>query len=239
MQQKDTKALIDMVIDRVEQLERSGQIDLPVHYNAANALRGAWLFIQGMTEKDGTQTLTKVTAGSVNQALNQMVMEGLSCIKGHGVFVRYGNTLKWQREYFGDMALARRLGYVNDVKGNVIYAGDVFEWSINPTGKKVLVKHEQSLANIDQSKIVGAYAIVTRVYDTHPFMEMEVMTIDQIRKAWSMAKGGLTRAHIDFPDQMAIKTVIRRALKLIVNTSIDEDEERQEMDVEQTVEIVE
>lgn len=48
------------------------------------------------------------------------------------------------------------------------------------------------------------------------------MTINQIKKAWAMgATGGNSQAHRDFPDQMAKKTVISRALKVIINSSND------------------
>jgi len=44
----------------------------------------------------------------------------------------------------------------------------------------------------------------------------------QIRAAWQMGHGGgATKAHKNFTDQMAIKTVINRACKLYISTSDD------------------
>lgn len=47
------------------------------------------------------------------------------------------------------------------------------------------------------------------------------MTKKQIDKSWSKAK--TKNVQIDFPDQMAMRTVINRAAKFFVNTSDDSD----------------
>ena len=48
--------------------------------------------------------------------------------------------------------------------------------------------------------------------------------MDQIRKAWNQgAMKGNSPAHKNFPDQMAMKTVINRACKMYANTSDDSD----------------
>ena len=76
--------------------------------------------------------------------------------------------------------------------------------------------------NIDVDKVVGAYAV--------GIMEdgrkvVEVMNINQLKKAWNQCQGGLkedaTSTHTKFRDQMAKKTVINRLCKLIGNTSTD------------------
>ena len=47
------------------------------------------------------------------------------------------------------------------------------------------------------------------------------MTKKQIDKSWSKAK--TKNVQIDFPDQMAMRTVINRAAKMFINTSNDSD----------------
>lgn len=48
--------------------------------------------------------------------------------------------------------------------------------------------------------------------------------MDQIKQAWQMgAAKGASKAHKNFPDQMAIKTVMNRALKLEVSSTSDVD----------------
>jgi recombination protein RecT len=99
----------------------------------------------------------------------------------------------------------------------VIYEGDVFEYGIGPDGRKKIIKHEQKLENINLAKIKGAYATVIR----KDCVDVEIMTFDQIKKSWAMNKAGITPAHTNFPDQMAEKTVMNRALKLLINSSDD------------------
>ena len=75
------------------------------------------------------------------------------------------------------------------------------------------------MENIDISKIRGAYATVILQDGT---VDVEIMTMPQIRAAWEMGHGGgATKAHKNFTDQMALKTVINRACKLYISTSDD------------------
>src|SRR5690606_25634444 len=54
----------------------------------------------------------------------------------------------------------------------------------------------------------------------------EVMTIDQIRQSWRQSRqydpNGSKTPHHTFPDQMAIRTVVRRACKTVINASSDD-----------------
>ena len=76
--------------------------------------------------------------------------------------------------------------------------------------------------NIDNDKILGAYAVA--VMDDGRKV-VEVMNINQLKKAWNQRMGGLkedaSSTHMKFKDQMAKKTVINRLCKLIGNTSTD------------------
>ena len=76
--------------------------------------------------------------------------------------------------------------------------------------------------NIDNEKIIGAYAVATMA-DGRKIAE--VMNISQLKKAWNQRMGGLkedaSSTHTKFRDQMAKKTVINRLCKVIANTSTD------------------
>src|SRR5690606_18237710 len=55
----------------------------------------------------------------------------------------------------------------------------------------------------------------------------EIMTWAQIQQSWRQSRqykpeDGKVTPHITFPDQMALRTVIRRACKYIINTSSDD-----------------
>ena len=77
------------------------------------------------------------------------------------------------------------------------------------------------------SEIVGAYATV--IYSDGR-RRSTVMSMADIKKAWSMSKTGAIRSdgelnpastHAKFTEEMAKKTVINRACKAIINTSDD------------------
>jgi recombination protein RecT len=149
-----------------------------------------------------------------------MVTQGLNPAKKQCSFIPYGNKLTMQREYPGSIALARRYGGMKDIKAGVIYENDVFEYAIDPkTGRKHITRHDQKLANIDEEKIKGAYAVIEfEDGDT----DTEIMTIMQIKKSWAQGKAkGEGPAHKNFAGEMAKKTVIGRACKILIASSDD------------------
>lgn len=109
---------------------------------------------------------------------------------------------------------------MKDVHAEIIYPGDKFKYHIED-GNKVLDSHEQEFMNIDNDKILGAYAVVLMEDGTK---HLEVMNMKQIKQAWLQGYGYKENGngtHQKFTDQMAKKTVINRALKQIINTHGD------------------
>ena len=105
----------------------------------------------------------------------------------------------------------------------MIYDGDNFIYTVDENGLLQLVKHETSLSNIDNTKILGAYAVVIKKDGSK---HLKVMTIDMIRKAWGQgATRGNSGAHVNFTDQMAKKTIIGRACKVALDSTSDGEEE--------------
>lgn len=216
---KRVSDITDIVLEKVQNFQALGELRMPKDYSPENALKSAYLILTDM-EVNGKPVLQHCTKESIANSLLNMVVQGLSPMKKQGAFIAYGNKLQWQIEYHGTVALAKRFGGVKDVIANVIYDGDVFEYTIDPaTGRKRVVKHDQSFENIDMNKIKGAYATLI-LSDGSSFIE--IMNMNQIRQAWNQgASKGNSPAHKNFPDQMAIKTVINRACKLFISTSDD------------------
>ena len=145
-----------------------------------------------------------------------MVTQGLSPAKKQCYFIKYGSDVQLRMSYFGTIKVTKDLQDVKDVTANVVYEGDTLDVAIE-NGRKKLVKHETDWQNAD-NPIIAAYCIITRT-DGEEFFE--VMTKKQIDKSWSKAK--TKNVQIDFPDQMAMRTVINRAAKMFINTSNDSD----------------
>jgi recombination protein RecT len=217
--QKINKEIVDQVMEKIKVLEQSNTLNLPPEYSAGNALKSAELVLLEATDKSGKPVLESCTKASIGQALLRMVISGLSPIKQQCYFIPFGSKLTFLPSYNGRIAWAERIG-LKRISANVIYEGDDFSYAIDPeTGLKKVTKHEQSFANIDMNKIIGAYA----TYEMeNGYKDVEVMTMLQIKKAWLQgAAKGNSPAHSNFSDQMARKTVLGRACSAIINRSTD------------------
>lgn len=228
MEKKDEKTSIqkfenisEQVLSRIEQFQKDGSMILPKNYSVENHMKSAWLALQEVEDKEHHKALQICTKESIANSLLDMVLQGLSVSKKQGYFIVYGNKLIFQRSYFGTIALAKRAGgIVSEPVANVIYEGDDFQYEIDPkTAKVSIIKHSQKLENIDNSKIKGAYALVTLADGT---TQVIVMSMQQIRAAWGQGTTkGNSPAHKNFAEEMAKKTVIGRACKAIINSSGD------------------
>lgn len=217
------KNITDQVLNRVRVMEEKKEIAFPPTYSYENALKSAWLILQDVQDRNKQPALSVCTQQSIANSLLNMVVQGLSPVKKQCYFIVYGKTLTLQKSYFGAVAAAKRLSGVKDVIANVIYEGDEFNYEFDfETGHKKITKHEQSFENIDITKIKGAYAIVITDDDEPNYLE--IMNMKQIEQAWAQRKGdSKSDTHVKFTDQMAMKTVISRAVKHFVNTSDDSD----------------
>lgn len=228
MEKKDEKTSIqkfenisEQVLSRIEQFQKEGSMILPKNYSVENHMKSAWLALQEVEDKEHHKALQICTKESIANSLLDMVLQGLSVSKNQGYFIVYGNKLVFKRSYFGTIALAKRAGgMVSEPVANVIYEGDDFQYEIDPkTAKVSIIKHSQKLENIDNSKIKGAYALVTLADGT---TQVTIMSMQQIRAAWGQgATKGNSPAHKNFAEEMAKKTVIGRACKVIINSSDD------------------
>ena len=216
----------DMVINNAfidglsKQLQKKCEYGLsfPDDYNVANALTGAYLILKETTDKNGKPILETCSQVSIANALMDMCVLGLNVQRKQGYFIAYGGKCQFQRSYFGNITIARRFG-LKDIHAEVIYEGDNFVYHIED-GIKVLDKHEQDFMNIDNNKIIGAYAVVIMQDGSK---SLEVMNMNQIKQSWQQGYGYKegSGTHSKFTDQMAKKTVINRALKGIINTHGD------------------
>ena len=212
-------AFIDGLSLQLKEKQTYG-LSFPADYNPTNALMGAYLIMKETTDKNGKCILESCSQNSIATALMDMATLGLNANKKQGYFIAYGGKCQFQKSYFGNITLARRNG-LKEINAEIIYEGDTFKYHIE-NGVKSVDVHEQDFMNIDNDKIVGAYAVAIM---TDGRKITEVMNINQLKKAWNQRMGGLkedaSSTHAKFRDQMAKKTVINRLCKMIGNTSTD------------------
>ena len=214
------KNLSDAVLTRVNELTSIDSLVLPDDYVVGNALKAAWLLLPTIEDKDKKPALEVCTPESIQNALFEMCVRGLNPYKKQGYFIVFGKQLQWMTSYQGNQTIAKRVAGLVKIIGNVIYEKDTFIYEIDPkTGQKIVKEHKQNLDNIDITKIKGAYATFELADGT---LDMIPMTIQQIRESWMMGSAkGSSKAHANFTDEMAIKSVINRACKHLINTSSD------------------
>ena len=222
------RSIVDIVGERVNAFINSGELHLPKDYSVVNALKSAYLVLQGVEDKDHRKALEVCERSSIANALLDMIVQGLNPGKKQVYFIAYGKTLTAQRSYFGSMAVAEMVNpAIKDWGYDVVYEGDTFKYGIH-NGKKSVIEHSQDLANIDKAKILAAYAMALDK-DGAP-IKTEIMTIEEIHQAWKQSKmqpiddkGEVkpTSVHGRFARDMALKTVINKVAKFIINASSD------------------
>lgn len=212
-------AFIDGLSAQLQEKQLYG-LSFPADYNPTNALMGAYLIMKETTDKSGKCILESCSQASIANSLMDMCTLGLNASKKQGYFIAYGGKCQFQKSYFGNITLARRNG-LKKINAEIIYEGDTFKYHIEK-GRKVIDVHEQDFMNIDNDKLIGAYAVAIMDDGSE---EVEIMNINQLKKAWNQRMGGLkedaSSTHMKFKDQMAKKTVINRLCKIIGNTSTD------------------
>lgn len=210
------------VLDRVNAMQEAGELVLPRDYNAGNALKSAWLYLQTIADRQGVKAIDKCTKESICNCLLEMVIKG-EHPKQHCYFIPCGNSLEFWERYTGRYMRAKRDTEIQAVNAQVIYDGDVFTYTVDENGQYQFVSHTTDMGNIDLAKIKGAYAVVIKKDGTR---HLEVMTIEQIRKAWQQgAAKGNSGAHTNFTDQMCKKTIISRACKIALDSTEDNNDE--------------
>lgn len=216
--------LIDQVEARIKTLQQSGGINIPPNYSVSNALQGAWLILQeittGRNDPNGERpVLTACSRPSIANSLFTMCIQGLNPIKKQCYFIPKGSKLNCWRSYFGTIAVVKRIKGVEDVLYQVIYKNDVFEFEINGSTRRI-TKHEQKLENIDSDNIIGAYCVV--IHDGGQEYT-GIMTMKQIKVSWTKTAMVKNTVQTEFPEDMALRTVINKTCKAFANTSDDSD----------------
>lgn len=199
------------------------ELVLPANYSIENALKSAWLALQETVNKDKVPVLQACSQASIANALLDMAVQGLNPGKDQCYFIAYGKTLVCQRSYFGTMAVAQRVAGASDIWAEVVYEADDFEYTISHNRKNVS-RHTQKLDNIKPGAIMAAYCVIEFKGDKPAFTE--IMTIDQIKKAWAKSKVDTAApgsTHSQFPEEMAKRTVTNRACKALINSSSDDN----------------
>lgn len=217
--EKSSKSLMNAVMEKLADKQKDG-LQFPENYSVSNAVMSAQLMLQETTDKNGNPVLKTCTPASIMNAVMEMATQGLNPAKQQCYFIAYSGKLTMQRSYLGTIAMTKRLKGITDVVGYTVYDMDVFKVGFNLATGRIEVKEYEPSLERDPNKIKGAFALII---GTNGIVHTEWMTLEEIKAAWRMRKGGGdSKAHNDFTSEMCKKTVINRACKLYAKTSNDE-----------------
>lgn len=111
-------------------------------------------------------------------------------------------------DYKGLIVVARRSGQIVDCYGDVVCEGDNFEAFRD--GPNSVLKHSYEFGT-KRGKVIGVYCVLTFPGGRWRY---EMMNTDEIQKIRATSKAANNGPWVTFWDEMAKKTVARRALKL-------------------------
>jgi len=201
------------LIKTLDEHVKNGTIVVPEGYNYIAAINSAMYLLSEATDKNGRPALEVCTPKSINYSLTKMVLLGLNPMFKQGYFIVYGTELQFMPSYFGERAMAERTG-ITDIIARVVFENDDFECEFKD-GYPV-IKHVYGGGD----KITHAYCLFTLPNGRRAG---DVMTFAQILKSWAHSKDPNRKSQNDSPEEMAKRTVTRRALKPYINSFIGDD----------------
>lgn len=205
----------DSVIARVNSLCEVG-FKMPSDYQYVNAIKASMLVLQDLKDKNGKPALEACTQNSIASALFEMAVHGLDVSKKTAYFIVRGDKLCLHESYFGKVLQVKRIYPNFDPHPVVIHEGDEFVYDIDPkTGCKKLVKHTQSLENLDKD-FVGAYMYIPT---SDGGQDLYIMSKKMILTAWSKSSSREQTTHKQFSEKMIGKTLVNSGCNMIINST--------------------
>lgn len=126
-----------------------------------------------------------------------------------------GPTVQYMPMVGGVLKKIRNSGELASISANVVYANDHFDYAL---GDDERIEHKPLLSD-DRGKPIAVYAIA-RMKDGAVYRE--VMSVAQVEKVRAASRAANAGPWVDWWDEMARKTVIRRLAKRLP-TSADVD----------------
>lgn len=173
-------------------------------------------------DKAGRPAIEVCTKESVMQVAQEVIVKKLDLMKNQGALIVRGNKLMLQSQYQGNVARALELNpFLSHFNFVPIYKNDKVEMEIGKDGSYGVKSHSTSFANIGNSNIVGGYVRAIKK-DGSVYMT-EVMTMEQIRIAWSKSSNSSLTVHKEFPLKMVRKTILNSLCSWLINTTGEQE----------------
>lgn len=215
-----SKEIGAIVMGRVTELVDAKQLTIPAGYDVGTAINSALLILQDTKDKNGRPVLEVCTKSTIAKSILDMTIQGLQPGKKQCYFIAYADQLSLFRSYFGTVAALRRaMPEVAHVTAEVFYNGDDLVYGITQFGERYIQYiGSEPLVNINKG-IKGGYC---NIYDAKGnVLGSTIMTWEQIQTSWRQSRNYKTEGgvHQKFTEEMAKRTLIAKACKMLLNTS--------------------
>lgn len=217
------KTALQLAKDTTAWIERSvkeNQITVPEGYDTPGEITTALMIIAQTIDKEGRPALESCSKESIMTQLRLMAQNGLSMARKQCYPIVRKPKLCIDTSYFGTISILKRIMPGYDVRANVIYKDDTYDYVFNEEIQcNQIVNVRSSIENRDKG-IVGAYGVIFEKA-TGKVIYSEVMSWKEILISWSHAK--TDKVQKEFPQEMAKRTLIQRMCKLFLNTEKAKD----------------
>jgi recombinational DNA repair protein RecT len=157
------------------------------------------------------------------QVAQEVIVKKLDLMKNQAALIVRGNKLMLQSQYQGNVARALALNpFLSHFNFVPIYKDDLVEMEIKEDGSYSIKKHVTKFGNIGNDKIIGGYVRAVKK-DGSVYMT-EVMTMEQIKIAWSKSSNSSLSVHKEFPLKMVRKTILNSLCSWLINTTGEQEE---------------
>ena len=213
--EKSAVKLAQDTSDWINKNIRDNKITVPESYNVSNEITMALMMIAQTNDKDGRPALESCSRESIMTQLRLMAQNGLSMAQKQCYPIVRKPKLCIDISYFGTISIIKRLMPGYDVRANVIYKDDTYDYIWNEETQCYQVTNIKSSIENRDKPIVGAYGTIFEKA-TGKVIFSEVMSWKEILTSWSHAK--TDKVQKEFPQEMAKRTLIQRMCKLFLNT---------------------
>lgn len=215
--QQQRRSEAEVVVQTLGKMAPQLKAALPAHVSVEKFTRVAANAIQGNPD------LLNAERGSLFQACLRLAADGLMPDGRDAAIVIFGGKAQAMPMIGGILRKVRQSGEVAKVSAQVVHKNDTFKVSY---GFDEDVEHVPPALDEPRGDVIGAYA--TAVLKDGSRL-LEVMSLEQIEKVRKVSRSGTRGPWVDWFDEMARKTVMRRlAKRLPMSTDIEDAFDRDE-----------
>lgn len=199
-------------------------------FNAKQCMISLALRLRDTEDKAGRKAIDFCTKESIMRVAQEVLVKKLDPMKSQCALIVRGDKLMLQPQYQGNVKRALELNpNLSHFNFMPIYKNDKVQMGIGKDGRLQIVSHETSFNNISNDNIAGGY--VTAIAKDGSVFMTEIMSMEQIKVAWSKSSNTTLSVHKQFPIKMVRKTLLNSICTWLINTT--GGEEQVEVDYEE------